>query len=54
MNRKIEVTKSKRKENDLGGIEITDSGLDEISVKQNLKKVDNFVILGNIPVSDVE
>ena len=28
--------------------------LEELAVKQNLKKVDNFVVLGDIEISDVE
>ena len=44
----------KQKHSELQGIEITDVGLDKIQVEQNLKKVDNYVILGDIEVSDDE
>ena len=54
MEKKNEVTKAKKTDEELNGIVITDAGLDEVATKQELKKVENFVILGEIEVSDCE
>ena len=43
MDKKDEVTKTKRKENNLNEIEITDKGLEEVAIKQDLKKVENLI-----------
>ena len=54
MKRKEEVRKEKEIVKDLKGIEIRKEKLETIAAEQKLEKVENYVVLGDIEITEVE